>query len=212
VTAKRILVLGATGGTGRQVLVQAAERDREITVLVRDPRKLPKNATPLRVLTGDLLHDPVVLTAALAGQDAVISALGVGLSFKSGGLIYRGAPLLVASMKHQGVRRLVFTSALGVGATRRNTPVLVRLFSGTLLRDVYADKERGERSIVSSDLDWTIVYPAGLTNGPRTGRYRIGERLPLRGIPLISRADVAEVLLDQVDDRTYIRKGLVVAG
>jgi putative NADH-flavin reductase len=212
VSAKRILVLGATGGTGRQVLVQAAERDREITVLVRDPRKLPKNATPLRVLTGDLLHDPDVLTAALAGQDAVISALGVGLSFKPGGLISGGAPLLVAAMKHQGVRRLVFTSALGVGATRRNTPVLVRLFSGTLLRDVYADKERGERSIVSSDLDWTIVYPAGLTNGPRTGRYRIGERLPLRGIPLISRADVAEVLLDQVDDRTYIRKGLVVAG
>lgn len=211
-TAKRILVLGATGGTGRQVLVQAAERDREITVLVRDPRKLPKNATPLRVLTGDLLHDPDVLTAALAGQDAVISALGVGLSFKSGGLISRGAPLLVAAMKHQGVRRLVFTSALGVGATRRNTPVLVRLFSGTLLREVYADKERGERSILSSDLDWTIVYPAGLTNGPRTGRYRVGERLPLPGIPLISRADVAEVLLDQVDDRTYIRKGLVVAG
>jgi putative NADH-flavin reductase len=210
-TAQRVLVLGATGGTGRRVLEQAAGTGREITVLVRDPVKLPKTVGPLRVLTADILRDAGVLMNAVAAQDAVISALGVGLSFRSGGLIARSAPALVAAMDRQRVRRLVFTSALGVGETRRDAPPLVRLFTETLLRDVYADKERGEASILSSDLDWTIVYPAGLTNGPRTGRYRLGERLPLRGIPLISRADVAEVLLRQVDDRRYVRKGVVVA-
>jgi hypothetical protein len=96
----------------------------------------------------------------------------VGRSFKSGGLIARAAPVIVAAMRERGVRRLVFTSAFGVGATWEAVPVLPRLFIKTLLRDVDADKAAGERAIASSSLDWTVVYPAGLMNGPRTRTFR----------------------------------------
>ncbi|TMQ69018.1 MAG: SDR family oxidoreductase, partial [Candidatus Eisenbacteria bacterium] len=66
-------------------------------------------------------------------------------------------------------------------------------------------------AIRSSSLDWTIVYPVGLSNGPRTGNYRVGQRLKLSGFPVISRADVADLLLKEVDDRSHIRQGVLIA-
>jgi uncharacterized protein YbjT (DUF2867 family) len=89
--------------------------------------------------------------------------------------------------------------------------MLPRIFVKTLLRDVYADKAAGEQVIKDSGLDWTIVYPAGLTNGPRTSSARVGERLTLSGFPRVSRADVAAVLLQQLDDPRFIGKGILVA-
>lgn len=114
-------------------------------------------------------------------------------------------------MREHGVRRLVFTSAFGIGATWQDIPLVPRLFVKTLLRDVYADKTAGEQVIRASGLDWTIVYPAGLTNGPPTGTARVGERLKLSGFPRVSRGDVATVLVQQLDDRTFVGKGILVA-
>jgi putative NADH-flavin reductase len=207
--SRKLLVLGATGGTGRALVEQAVGAGLSVTVLVRRPDKSFPDR--VRVVSGDLLEDSTVLHAAVPGQDAVVSALGVGPSFTSGHLISRSAPAIVAAMRRHGVRRLVFTSAFGVGATRQDTPLLPRVFIATLLRDVYRDKQVGEQAILASDLDWTIVYPVGLTDGPRSGRYRVGERLSLKGFPRISRGDVAEFLLRQVEDRTYIRKGVLIA-
>jgi putative NADH-flavin reductase len=164
-----------------------------------------------RDAAGDVLGDPAVLASAVAGQDAVISTLGTGQSFKPHGLIARAASAIVAAMEREGARRLVFTSAFGVGPTGAEAPLLPRLFFATLLRDVYADKEAGEVAIRGSSLDWTIVYPVGLTNGPKTGKYRVGEHLHLSGFPRISRADLAEALLKQIDDPTSVRKGVLVA-
>ena len=82
----------------------------------------------------------------------------------------------------------------------------------TLLRNIYADKAAGEEVITSSGLDWTIVYPAGLTDGPRTGTARVGERLSMSGFPTVSRADVAAVLLQQLDEPKSVGKRLLVAG
>jgi len=209
--SRRILVLGATGGTGRHVVQQAVDAGLEVSVLVRDPAKLSSLHPRVRVHVGDVLGEASVLATAVANQDAVISTLGVGRSFKSGRLISRSAPALVAAMQAQGVRRLIFTSAFGVGATHRDTPLLPRVFIATLLRDVYADKQDGEAVIQASSLDWTIVYPVGLTDGPRTGAYRVGERLALSGFPRIARADVAEFLLRQVSDRSHVRKGVLIA-
>lgn len=209
--SRKLLVLGATGGTGRALVEQAVAAGYDITVLVRAPERAPVATRPLRVVTGDLMRDGAVLDTVVAGQDAVVSTLGVGQSFTSGGLISRCAPAIVAAMRRHGVRRLVFTSAFGVGPTRPDTPWLPRLFMATLLRDVHRDKEAGEQAIRASDLDWTIVYPVGLTDGPRTGRWRAGEHLRLAGFPRISRGDVAEFLLRQVQDSTYLRKGVLVA-
>jgi putative NADH-flavin reductase len=210
-TARNVVVLGATGGTGRSLVEQAVVAGFRVTVVVRNPDRLPGDARAIRVVAGDLEKDSAVLHGAIPGQDAVISCLGVGQSFKSRGLISQTAPAIVAAMRQHGVRRLVFLSAFGVGATWRDTPVLPRLFAMTLLREIYQDKETGEQAILTSDLDWTVVYPVGLTNGPRTGRYRVGERLSLRGFPRIARADVAQFLLRQIDDRSYIHKGVLIA-
>jgi len=114
-------------------------------------------------------------------------------------------------MDRQGTRRLIFTSAYGVAATWRDVPILPRMLMGLFFRDLYTDKEIGEEAVRRSDLDWTLVYPVTLTNGPRTGRYRIGEHLRLRGVPTISRADVAEFILTQVEDHRYLRKGVLIS-
>jgi uncharacterized protein YbjT (DUF2867 family) len=210
--AQRILVLGATGGTGRSLVEQAVAIGCDVTVVVRDAARLPSSAAgSVRVVSGDIQKDASVLDDAMAGREVVISVLGVGQSLKPDGLIAHSAPLIVESMRRHGVRRLVFTSAFGVGATRRDTPLLPRVAIATFLRRVYADKEAGERAILESDLDWTLVHPVGLTDGPRSGHYRSGERLSLRGFPRIARADVAEFLLRQAGDREYVHKSVLVA-
>ena len=120
-------------------------------------------------------------------------------------------PRILTAMEEAGVKRLILTSAFGVGDTFGEVPVLPRLFMRTLLARIYSDKEAGERVLKRSGLDWTIVYPAGLTNGPRTGNFRFGEHLAMHGMPTVSRADVAEFLIDELDDDRYVRKGVFVA-
>src|SRR5262249_39588325 len=153
---RRLLVLGATGGTGRHVVEQAVAIGLDVTALVRAPARLPATNGSVRIVTGDIRTDSPEVRGAFANQDAVVSALGVGQSFKSNGLIARAAPLIVGAMREHGVRRLVFTSAFGVGSTWRDTPLVPRLFMKTLLRNVYADKAAGEQAIKDSGLDWTI--------------------------------------------------------
>lgn len=209
---QRVLVLGATGGTGRHVVSQAIELGLDVTALVRAPARLPTLARPIRVVTADARTASSDARAAYDGQDAVISALGVGQSFRPDGFIASTVPRIVAAMREHGVRRLVFTSAFGIGPTWESTPLLPRLFIRTMLKEVYADKAEGERAIRESELDWTIVHPAGLTDGPRTGAVRVGEQLSLKGwFPHVSRADVAAVLLQQIADPTFVRKTILVA-
>jgi putative NADH-flavin reductase len=207
----KILVLGATGGTGQHVVSQALEQGHDVTVLVRDRARLTNISERLRVLTGNVTNDSEVLGVATVGQDAVISTLGVGGSLKSSGLITQTAPAIVLAMQASGVRRIIFTSAYGVGATLSDVPLLPRILMRLLLADLYSDKAAGEDVLRRSGLDWTLVYPVTLTNGPRLGRYRVGERLALRGFPRISRGDVAEFLLKQVGDTSYLRKGVLIS-
>jgi len=206
----KLLVLGATGGTGREILAQALERSHDVTVLARDPSKVSLRHARLRMLKGSLPEDAAALEEAVAGQGAVISSLGKGNSLKSGGLIARSMPAIVSAMEKAGVRRLIVVSALGVGETRRDAPAIPRLMQRTLLADLFADKLAGEAVLKRSRLEWTIVYPSILTNGARTSGYRHGERLELRGLPRISRADVAEFVLLQLTDPSYVRKGAIV--
>jgi putative NADH-flavin reductase/nitrate/TMAO reductase-like tetraheme cytochrome c subunit len=208
---RRILVLGATGGTGQHVLAQALQQGHEVTALVRHPERLTLTHDRLRVIAGSVTDDSPVLADAVRGQAAVISTLGAGRSFSSGGLISQSVPRIVRVMEQQGVRRLVFTSAFGVGDTRRDVPLVPRIFIRVLLGDIYRDKASGESALRASSLDWTLVYPSGLSDGPAAGHWRAGERLSLRGFPQIARADVASFLLSQIDDPAYVRKGVLIS-
>jgi len=208
----KLLVLGATGGTGREVAAQALQAGHDIKVFVRDPTRLTITLDRQHVITGSVTENQDALRDAMRGRDGVISALGAGNSLTSNGLIARSLPAIVQAMTSASVRRLIFTSAYGVGETWRDVPLLPRLLMRTLLRDLYADKAAGEEILRKSGLDWTLVYPVTLTNGPRTGRWRAGERLDLHGVPRISRADVAAFLLAQATDATYVRQGVLVSG
>lgn len=208
--AQKLLVLGATGGTGQHIVRQALDASHEVTALVRNPaNKLPAHQR-LRVMIGGVVDDPLGLDRAMQGQDAVISALGRGRSLTSTNLMQRCVPPILAAMKTHGIRRLIFTSAIGVGETIRDAPLLSRIVIRVFLSSIYADKVAGEAEIQRSDLDWTLVQPAQLTDGPLTRSYRAGERLALRGLPKISRADTAHFIVSQVGDPTYHRKVVLV--
>jgi len=208
--AVKLLVLGATGGTGQQVVTQAVDAGYDVTALARSPGKIPLQHPRLRVIEGEL-SDTGALVAAMRDQDAVVSAIGRGKTFKSDHLIERTVPVILAAMQEAGVRRLMFTSAVGVGATFQMAPLVPKIFFRTLLRDIYADKAIGEELIRRSNLDWTIVQPVQLNDGPLTRRYRCGERLALSGMPAISRANTAHFLLDRINDPSTYGRTIVIA-
>ena len=208
----KLLVLGATGLTGRQLVAQALDLGHEATALVRDPRKLTVEHGQLRVLAGSST-DSAAVDEAAGGQDAVLCALGTRspTSLVSCDLMRASMRAVVAAMERREVGRLILLSALGVGESARHAPPALRIAFRTLLRQVGRDKRAGEDHVRASDIDWTVVYPPSLTNGPRTGTYRSGEALELRGVPKISRADVASFMLSQVADRTYSRRIAIVS-
>jgi putative NADH-flavin reductase len=206
----KLLVLGGTGGMGRHVVSQALDAGHIVTVLARDPARVAVQHGRLRVVDGDV-KNIAALGDAMRGQDAVVSAIGRGKSFKSEHLIEESVPGIIATMRENGVRRLIFTSALGVGGTYRDSPILPKIFFRTLLRGIYADKLIGDEMIRNSQLDWTIVQPVVLTDGPSTRNYRVGEHLRLSGIDKVSRADTAHFIVDRIDDRSTFGKTLIVA-
>jgi putative NADH-flavin reductase len=207
----KILVFGATGPTGRQVVTQALSRGHSVTAFVRNPQALSIDDKRLRVVTGDTTRDEPNVAEAVRGQDVVVSALGRRTTFKSDHLIERSMRTIVPSMERAGVRRLVLVSACGVGESHRDAPLIPRIMYRLLLGDIFADKKAAEDYVRSSNLDWTFVYPVMLTDGPLTGKYRAGERLEMHGMPKVSRADVAHFSLTEAEKGDFIRKVAVIS-
>lgn len=203
-------MLGATGGTGSELVRQALEQRHELTLLVRDRGRLPADFGRLRTVVGSAT-DPQPLDEAVAGQDAVLCALGTRSPFGTD-LMRASVRALVPAMERHGVRRLILLSALGVGESYAHAPLLFRVAFRTLLAQVGRDKALAERELRASALDWTIVYPPALTRGPRTERYRAGETLELSSRAKVSRADVAHFMLTQLADDRFRRKAAVVSG
>ena len=208
---KKILVFGATGALGRQILRQGLEAGANVTAFVRDPRRLTLTHEKLRTVAGDATCDRETVAAAIRGQDAVISALGNGASLRTDGLMQRCLLAIRLGMQNTYVKRLIVTSAFGVGESVNDAPVLMRVLYRLLMKQVFEDKAASEDQLRSSDLDRTIVYPVMLTNGPRTESYRVGEKMALNGFATISRADVADFILKQLADRSFFRKTAVVS-
>jgi len=206
----RVLIFGATGGTGRQLVEQALERNHPVTAFVRDPAKLPLRHPLLQVVQGDIQRSETI-DAAIPGHESVLSALGTR-SLRPTTLLSDAAQQIVRTMEAQGVRRLLWESSLGIGETRGQLGLLYNwLLIPLLLRHVFADKERQEQILRSSSLDWTIVQPAALTDGPRTGAYRVGhEACTGRLFPRISRADVAHFMLEELTTRAHVRQTVAI--
>jgi len=193
----RVLVLGAAGPTGALFVQQARAAGHEVTAFTREQ--------------GGDATDAQAIARALPGHDAVVSTLGVR-TLSPHGLQERAMRVLVPAMERAGIRRLLVMSALGVGDTRRFAPAFPRLMYTLLLRPIFADKAAGEAIVTASALDWTIVHPPLLTNGPMTGRYVAAEAPKLAGFPKVSRADVAHFLVRALAPGEWSRKRVVVTG
>src|SRR5712691_4783712 len=166
-----VLVFGATGPLGRRVVDRLLSAGHEVTAFVRSPGRLGSHPG-LREVTGDVLEAGDV-AAAIAGHDAVISALGHSRPSPGGRDLHPGTSHIIEGMRAAGVSRLIWISSHGVGDSRgRSGFVFERIFVPLRLRTEFADKERQEVMVTASDMDWTIVRPARLTNGPVTGRLR----------------------------------------
>ena len=202
----KVVILGATGGTGRELVKQALELGHDVTAFVRDPLKLKIEHEKLSVVQGNML-DPSTLETAVVGQDAVMSALGSPGLGKSTDLS-EGTANIIRVMDNAGVKRLIFESTVGIDDSRNHAPWIARkFFFPVVLKNVFADKEIQERYIKASDLDWTIVRPAKLTNGSRTGKYRHGDEINETAVSkTISRADTAEFMLKQLTDDSFVRR------
>ncbi|MFG2133507.1 NAD(P)-dependent oxidoreductase [Streptomyces sp. NPDC048751] len=204
-----ILILGATGPTGRHVVDLAIAAGDTVTVLARRPEALEDLADQVNVVAGDATsHRDVV--KAMVGQDAVISALGRSTSVRADDLFTRAAEAVISTAKEEGVSRLVWLSSFGVGDTCQSASAAQKIMYRTFLRNIYANKELSEKAIRSSGLDWTLVYPTLLTKGPAKGTYRAGDRLPMKGNPKISRADVAAFLHKAAHSPEWIDRDAVI--
>lgn len=205
----RIAIFGATGTLGRHVLERALRQGYEVTILTRDASRVPTTNDNLRVLEGDVL-DPAAVDRAVAGQEAVLISLGNG---RKGVVRAEGTRTVIEAMRRNGVKRLICQSTLGVGDSRDNLNFLWKyVLFGLVLRPAYNDHVRQEEHVRASDLDWTIVRPSAFTDGPATGTYRQGFTGNEAGLSLkISRADIAEFMLDQLTDRTYLHRAVGIS-
>ena len=207
----KLVVFGATGGTGLQIVEQALAAGNSVTAFVRSPEKLRLEHPALVVAQGDVQAAPAV-AQAIAGQDAVISALGPSRP-PTPGMMASAAANIVAGMQTHGVRRLLFTTGAGVRdpldrpkLSDRLVKTLLTLLAGEVLRD----SEAGVNVIRAADLDWTIVRFPRLTGGPRTDRFRAGFLGKGSGMQ-ISRADGAAFILQELAAGQYIRQAPVVS-
>ncbi|MBF6342530.1 SDR family oxidoreductase [Nocardia cyriacigeorgica] len=205
----RIAIFGATGTLGRHVLERALRQGHEVTILTRDASRVPTTNDNLRVLEGDVL-DPAAVDGAVAGQEAVLICLGNG---RKGVVRAEGTRTVIEAMRRNGVKRLICQSTLGVGDSRDNLNFLWKyVLFGLVLRPAYNDHVRQEEYVRASDLDWTIVRPSAFTDGPATGTYRQGFPGNEAGLSLkISRADIAEFMLDQLTDRAYLHRAVGIS-
>ncbi len=207
----KLLVVGATGGTGRKIVELALERGHDVTALVRRPERAKLPTGSLTIIPGNVL-DPESLDTAVAGQEAVLCALGHKRYLGPSHILSRGTSNLVASMKKHRVNRLVCVTSLSIGDSAGKLGLYYNLFVIPFITFFYfRDKSRQEAIVRASDLDWTIVRPGQLTNGRKRESYKHGEDLGSYILTLmISRASVADFMLKQLSDRTYLRKAVAV--
>ena len=195
----RVLIIGATGGTGRQLLAKALQRGLLVTALVRYPSKLSLEHPRLTVLPGDVL-DYSTVENAMRGQDAVISALGHKRFFAPTRILSEGTRNLLRAIETHGVRRFVCETSLGIGDSVCRMGLYYSFFVIPVVLPLYFwDKTRQEQLIAASKVEWVIVRPAVLKNADGRGVYRHGSNIgSFLWTARIARADVADFMLKQL--------------
>lgn len=207
---KKVIVFGATGGTGREVVKQALDQNYQVQAFVRNPEKLDMSHPNLSFVIGDVLNYENVLDA-IQNQDAVFCCLGMPASDKSS-LRTDGTANIIAAMEEKGLDRLICQTSLGFGDSKEVLPWHMKyIIVPFILKNAFKDHETQERVIQNSKLKWTIVRPGNMTNGKMTRKYQHGFA-PTADIKLkVSRADVAHFMLDQFISDQYLHQKVGVS-
>ena len=202
-----VLIIGASKGIGLETTRQALDAGYDVRALARSANTMALSNPRLEKVPGDALKTENI-EAALVEVDVVIQTLGVGLGdlIRPVHLFSDATRVLIAAMKSQGVKRLICVTGFGAGDSRASISCLQRLPFQIVFGHAYDDKSLQEQLIKESELDWTITRPGVLISGPRTGHYRILSESSQWRNGIISRADVAEFLIRQIKDQTYIHE------
>ena len=208
-----IVIFGASGPTGRLLTRRALDAGHAVTAVTRRPGGFPLQQEQLRVVKGDVL-DAASVESALAGQDAVFSVYGVPYSFKPITVYSQGIANILRAMQRSGTHRLICVSSGGTNPQydRREGLVFGRIIKPIIGKTLYDDLRRMEHLVMQSDVDWTIVRPARLTQSATVSPYQVAEGgyMVDQGRST-SRADLADFFVRQVNDDRYIRKAVAIA-
>jgi putative NADH-flavin reductase len=202
----RIAIVGASRGIGYELLRIALEECHEVTVLLRNPAKLNISDSHLKIVEGDIL-DPASVTSVTEGQDAVCVCIGIPPTRKPVNVFSHGIECILAAMGRVPHQKLIAVTGIGAGESKGHGGFFYdRVINPLFLGTIYQDKDRQESIIKTSHVEWLIVRPGFLTNGPRTGRYRVIENLSGVTVGKISRRDVADFMLKQLTTPTCFGK------
>jgi putative NADH-flavin reductase len=202
----KITVFGASGKTGIVTVYQALEKGHSVTAFSRKATRVPIQHKNLKVVEGDIM-DPEKVKEAVEGQDVIICTLGVN---KRGyaTILSEGTQNIINAMEGFGVRRFICMSSAGILGNDAGF-LFGRIIMPLFLKQVFEDKKRQMKIIQASNLDWVIVRPSGLTDSPKTGKYKITGHSPAsKSIP---RTDVADFMLKLMTDKTYDRQMPAIA-
>jgi len=202
-SALRILVIGGTSGIGLQTVKLALERGHSVTAMARRPERMTLSHERLDTVKGDILNAGSV-EAALTGNDAVVTAIGIGPTRKAVSVFSEGTANVLAAMQKLGVPRIVAVTGIGAGDSRGHGGfVYDNIVQKLLLKTSYADKDREEALIRASDTNWTIVRPGFLNDDVGETRYRVIS--DMQGITSgdIARADVAHFIVSALESQSY---------
>ena len=205
----KIALFGATGGTGREIMQRALAAGVGVKVLVRPASTLDVAHPNLEIVRGNVL-EPDDVAATLQGTQAVMVSLG-NTADNPDFVVSDGTQNIVTAMQNEGIRRLIVITSLGVGDSAEQVALPFRMMMKTVLRKVMEDKERQEEIVRTSGLDWTIIRPGGLTDGPATGDYVFGTGPEITSSS-ISRADVAAFALYQLEEAAFLHQAPAIAG
>ncbi len=207
----RVLIIGASKGVGLETTRQALAAGHRVRAFARSADAIRLQDARLDKFRGDALKAADV-EAALEGVDAVIQALGVGFSdlLRPVRLFSDATRVLIRAMEAKGVKRLIAVTGFGAGDSREAIGLLQSVPFSLVFGRAYDDKSEQERLIRRSSLEWTIARPGVLTDGRRTGRAKILADPSQWRNGMIARADVADFLVRQIEDRTYLRQAPVL--
>jgi putative NADH-flavin reductase len=206
----KLTVIGASRGIGLKVVEQAIEKGYDATALVRDPSSMPFAHRNLDITQGDVLERET-LKDAVKGSDALVFTVGIMPTRTPVRVFSEGTRNVLDAMKETGVKFLIAVTGMGAGDSKGYWGFAYRfIYSLASIKTIYEDKDRQERLIKESDIEWIIVRPAFLTDGPLTGRYQVLTDMKIIRPGSISRADVAHFILKQIFSPSYLKQAPIV--